>query len=199
MIEILVIAIFTFTASNIATSHPSKVILADSGKKSAIVIHTKEKDLVIDKPNTYVEISESENIKIKKISDSEIYSKFKDVIEYTPKKPISILLYFKKAKNELTEESEKKISTILKEIADRKMVDISIIGHTDTVGSNEMNAKLSLRRAELIKRLLLDKKIKYHSLKIDSYGENDLLIQTEDNVSEPKNRRVEVFIKWKAS
>ncbi len=196
MVQIAVYSIFAYSIlSMINAPTSSTVILAKNGKKSSVIINTKKSKTVIDKPNTYVQLTEKSESKIKQISDKEIYLKFKDVIEHTPKKPTSILLYFLKGKNELDEESKNKISTIIREIKSRKTVDLNIIGHTDTVGSNKLNAKLSLKRALFVKELLLKNKLKLNSLEVNSYGENDLLVQTEDEVSEPKNRRVEVFIK----
>ncbi len=196
MVEMAVLTLFTLVFADIATSSKSSmVILAENGKKSSITINTGKSEAVIDKPNSYMKLSQDKQSEIKEISEEELYKRFKNVISHTPKKPVSILLYFKKGTNVLTDDSKHKIDDILKEIKSRKSVDLNVIGHTDTVGSSKINAKLSLKRAAYIKDMLVQKKIKYNSLEVSSYGENDLLVQTKDNVAEPKNRRVEVFIK----
>ncbi len=196
MIETSAIAVITYAVLGIALSPPSStVILANTDKPSSIIIETKNQKITIDKPNEYVNIDKDRVTEVKRISYDEIYTKFKDVIEHTPRKPTSILLYFEKRGKDLTPESKDKISEVLREINKRKSANVTIIGHTDTVGSNEMNGKLSLKRALYIKNLLEKHKMKLDTLEVKSYGENDLLVETADEVSEAKNRRVEVFIK----
>jgi OOP family OmpA-OmpF porin len=72
---------------------------------------------------------------------------------------------------------------------------VDIIGHTDTVGSDAINAKVSLKRARFIEVLVRKENIKILSLVSKGYGEEDLLVQTRNNKSEEKNRNVEIFIK----
>jgi len=72
---------------------------------------------------------------------------------------------------------------------------VDIIGHTDTTGSNEINIKVSLKRAKYIESILKEKGVKAESLTAKGYGEEDLEVETADNVAEAKNRNVEIFIK----
>ena len=54
---------------------------------------------------------------------------------------------------------------------------------------------LSLERANEVRRMLVDQGVSAEYLNIEYYGESKPLVQTEDNVSEPKNRRVEVVVR----
>jgi outer membrane protein OmpA-like peptidoglycan-associated protein len=174
------------------------VVLVDNGKEhNAIVVETKKGSVIIDKPYHYVQLSalDAPPSSIKSISKDEVKKKFKTVIKSTPLKPISVLLYFKNNSNELTEESKAKLPEILEYIKKRAPCDVTIIGHADTKGSEEYNIKISLKRAEMVKKWILSQDIKINSLNVESYGESDLLVQTPDNVSEPKNRRVELLVK----
>ncbi len=87
------------------------------------------------------------------------------------------------------------IPKIVTEAADRQAVDISVIGHTDTVATAELNERLSHQRAEKIIKLLQDKGIHMYAITLESHSERNLLIPTPDNTYEPKNRRVEVLIR----
>ena len=69
-----------------------------------------------------------------------------------------------------------------------------IIGHTDTKGTQEYNMKLSLERAESVKKILLKLNIKKENIKILGRGENDLSVATEDEVPHPANRRAEISL-----
>lgn len=70
---------------------------------------------------------------------------------------------------------------------------VRIEGHTDTVGSDESNLLLSQRRAAVAAAYLRQKfGIADGRLEAVGKGEGDLLINTGDNVDEPRNRRVRV-------
>jgi outer membrane protein OmpA-like peptidoglycan-associated protein len=112
-----------------------------------------------------------------------------------PPKPASFLLYFLKGKDELTAESKKEVEKMLAELAKRPAAEISVIGHTDTVGSLQFNDKLSLQRAKRVRQLLTARGIAPGSIAIAGRGERELLIPTRDKVHEPRNRRVELNVR----
>ena len=111
-----------------------------------------------------------------------------------PKIPTRYLLYFS-AGTTLTAESESLIPTIITEAKTRPAVDISVIGHADTVFTDPYNMQLALKRAARVSELLSAKGLKANSLVIESHGKRNLLIQTPDNTWEPRNRRVEVSVR----
>ena len=76
------------------------------------------------------------------------------------------------------------------------MPDISITGHTDTVGSDEDNVSLGLKRARSVAELFEGIKLVVRErIIVTSHGEKNLLIPTRDNVPEPRNRRIEVTVR----
>jgi len=66
---------------------------------------------------------------------------------------------------------------------------ISVVGHTDTSGSAAYNQRLSVRRANVAVEALVDMGARRAAIKASGVGENDLAVQTGDNVKEAKNRR----------
>ncbi len=129
-----------------------------------------------------------------KIEDRQIKEDFGDTMAALPKIPTRYLLYFS-AGTTLTAESESLIPTIITEAKTRPAVDISVIGHTDTVFTDPYNMQLALKRAARVSELLSAKGLKANSLVIESHGKRNLLIQTPDNTWEPRNRRVEVSVR----
>jgi len=71
-------------------------------------------------------------------------------------------------------------------------VKISIVGHTDTVGSADFNFALGGRRAQNVKRMLVSQGIPASSIIILSSGKNDLKVPTGPNVRNAENRRARV-------
>jgi outer membrane protein OmpA-like peptidoglycan-associated protein len=66
---------------------------------------------------------------------------------------------------------------------------ITIVGHTDTSGSSAYNQGLSLRRANVVKDVLVQMGARPEAIQASGVGESDLAVQTGDGVREPKNRR----------
>lgn len=73
--------------------------------------------------------------------------------------------------------------------------EITVIGHTDSVGTLESNDELSLQRAETVRRFILQNGIQAHSMDVAGRGERELSVQTGDEVAEVRNRRVEINMK----
>ena len=69
-----------------------------------------------------------------------------------------------------------------------------ITGHTDTVGSMDYNADLAERRALATANAIKNDPRFREALSVIEHGESMLAIKTDDEVSEPKNRRVEITI-----
>jgi outer membrane protein OmpA-like peptidoglycan-associated protein len=66
---------------------------------------------------------------------------------------------------------------------------ITVVGHTDTSGPADYNQKLSVRRANVVVEALVDMGARRAAITASGVGENDLAVQTGDDVKEEKNRR----------
>ena len=69
---------------------------------------------------------------------------------------------------------------------------VNVTGHTDTSGSPAYNQRLSVRRAEAVRRELVRLGIPNQYITAIGVGERQLLVQTPDGVREPSNRRAEI-------
>ena len=69
-----------------------------------------------------------------------------------------------------------------------------ILGHTDTKGSKSYNLTLSLKRAEVVKEILLIEGINEKNVSILGKGEEETAVSTPDETKHPANRRAEVKI-----
>jgi len=198
--EVAVIAtwVVMLVASIFNANPTTTIVLAENGKKhNAIVVQTDAGSTIIDKPGQYVKITSKEKApsKIQTMSKENIEKKFNKVAKVAPLKPVQVILYFQNNSNNLTNESKNKLPEILKLIKERMPCDVNVIGHTDTKGRASYNEKLALVRAKYVKKWILSSNVDLNNLNAKSYGESDLLVKTKDNVSEAKNRRVEIYIK----
>lgn len=120
---------------------------------------------------------------------------FAGVLAARPPLPASYLLYFQSGGSELTEESRKLLERILADAKGRPVADVSVIGHTDTVGRADANEALALQRAQGVAELLTAQGLQAYALRVASHGEHNLLVPTPDETDEPRNRRVEVAVR----
>jgi outer membrane protein OmpA-like peptidoglycan-associated protein len=70
-----------------------------------------------------------------------------------------------------------------------------VTGHTDTTGNARTNVELGLRRANVVRSMLVRTGLSTLMIDVRSHGEAELLVPTGDNVSEPRNRRVEITVR----
>jgi outer membrane protein OmpA-like peptidoglycan-associated protein len=69
-----------------------------------------------------------------------------------------------------------------------------VVGHTDTVGTPASNYELGLRRATIVRDLLIGAGLDASTIEATSHGEGNLLVPTPDDTAEPRNRRVEIVV-----
>ena len=79
--------------------------------------------------------------------------------------------------------------------ADPRNVFIEIEGHTDNVGSRELNERLGMERAEAVKRYLYEQhQVPLHKINVISYGEEKPVAPNNNRTGRAQNRRVVVKV-----
>ena len=71
---------------------------------------------------------------------------------------------------------------------------VTVTGYTDTTGSVAYNQALSMRRANAVKDGLIANGVPAQAINVVGSGEQSLLVQTADQVNQPKNRRVGIVV-----
>lgn len=146
-------------------------------------------------PYATARIREPDRIETGVSSEREVRQEFAEALAAQPARPVSFILYFVEGTDALTPESQPVVQEIFAEIARRADPEIVVIGHTDRVGSVLFNDALSRRRAERVREDLVTLGIPGGRIEVAGRGEREPLVPTEDEVSEPRNRRVEISIR----
>jgi outer membrane protein OmpA-like peptidoglycan-associated protein len=128
-------------------------------------------------------------------TEAQIRQDFGAALAISPKKPETFRLYFQRNSAKLTPESERDLAKVIAEIESREVPDISVVGHTSTLGDPDVNYRIGLDRARLVRSLLQSAKLNLGNVTEESHGEKNLLVPTADNVDEPGNRRVDVTVR----
>ena len=72
-------------------------------------------------------------------------------------------------------------------------VDIEVAGHTDSMGSDAYNMKLSQQRAEAVRNFLISRGVAENRLTAKGYGESQPVADNATEEGRFKNRRVELI------
>lgn len=130
-----------------------------------------------------------------KVEQQQINKDFGQALASEPVLPQTFLLYFETGGTKLTKDSAALIPQIIEAAKKHPAADISVIGHTDTMGDARSNELLAKDRAVEVSRLFDSNKMDVKEIAVTSHGEKNLLVKTPNETPEPKNRRVEVSIR----
>lgn len=128
-------------------------------------------------------------------SQDKVQQTFGNALAAQPILPSHFRLYFESNKDILTPASQQQYKAVFDDIKRRPVYQVEVVGYTDTFASKEYNQKLSMERAEAIKKRLVHDGLDPKSISIAGRGERDLLVKTPNGVHEPRNRRVEITVR----
>lgn len=179
------------------TSRDVIVLLPDDqGKTGAIVVSSAGVERLLDRPGQTVTVDAGSPPGLPTVMPGqEVLATAGPALAALPKPPARFILYFEHDSVVLTVKSRALLVKVLETIRDRAPVDVSVVGHTDTVGKKEYNYALSMKRAMAVASILQGKGIDPSVLDITSHGKDNPLVPTGDQVPEPRNRRVEITIR----
>ena len=148
---IWMIAVITVFVVGCATPAERVVLLPGAdGRTGALVVKSPKGEARLDKPYETADIRRNGQMETKTLARDQVEGHFGPVLAALPLRPVSFTLYFLTGKDELTAESKPILEVIKSELLKRPTPEITIIGHADKVGQDELNDLLSLKRAEAV-------------------------------------------------
>ena len=171
------------------------VLPSPKGKVGSVVVKSAGKEQVLDKAYAASHIESNGQLGGGAVASEEVSRTFGETLAALPGKPASFLLFFVEGKDELTASSNAELKGVMAEIKRRPEPDVQVIGHTDSVGGESFNDKLSQARAERIRDQLVSLGIARDRIQVSSRGKREPLVATAAGVAEAKNRRVEISVR----
>jgi outer membrane protein OmpA-like peptidoglycan-associated protein len=103
---------------------------------------------------------------------------------------------FKFGKFDLPDTAKSRLDEVISQLkTDQKNIFIEIEGHTDNVGTKNLNERLGMERAEAVKRYLYEQhQIPLHKMNVISYGEDKPVAPNKTRDGRAQNRRVVVKV-----
>ena len=171
------------------------VVPGKNGHVGSIVVTRNGETRVIATAFGAQRIEPDGSVVASSMTRDQVHEIFASTVDALPGRPTSFTLYFLEGKDELTADSKKEMDKVFGELKRRPLPDIVVIGHTDSVGGLAYNDKLSLARAERLREMLVGMGIGADRVAAAGRGKRELLVPTDDNVPEARNRRVEINVR----
>ena len=102
--------------------------------------------------------------------------------------------FFDFDKSVLKPEGKAKLDDLVGKVQGINLEVIIAVGHTDSVGTNAYNQKLSVRRSEAVKAYLVSKGIEKNRVYTEGKGELQPVADNKTKEGRAKNRRVEIEV-----
>jgi OOP family OmpA-OmpF porin len=102
--------------------------------------------------------------------------------------------FFDFDKSVLKPEGKAKLDDLVGKVKDINLEVIIAVGHTDSVGTDAYNQRLSVRRAESVKAYLVSKGIEKNRVYTEGKGEKQPVADNKTAEGRAKNRRVEIEV-----
>ena len=184
-------------AAVVGCATPEHIVLlkGEDGTVGELAVQKDGQTVVLDEAYAVADVGGSGNLNKSTTDESSIQSQFGDAIAARPKKPASFTLYFKEGTTGLMPESKPDLARMFAEVKERQAPDVQVTGHTDRVGTVKDNDALGNARAGAVRALLIDLGLQPQMVSAVSRGEREPLLPTDDEVDEPRNRRVEVTVR----
>jgi outer membrane protein OmpA-like peptidoglycan-associated protein len=96
--------------------------------------------------------------------------------------------------SDLTPSMQSKLDSVMGKLEDPGVASIKVIGHTDSVGSDEYNQELSQKRASSVAEYLLSQGVTPSKVTSEGKGESEPVADNETEEGRAQNRRVELHI-----
>lgn len=106
--------------------------------------------------------------------------------------PVEILFDFDSSK--IKESVKESLNTLSKALAENKDIKLKIDGHTDYIGTDQYNLTLSIKRADSIRKYLVERGVLASNVSIEGYGKQHPIANNSTEEGRAKNRRVEFII-----
>jgi peptidoglycan-associated lipoprotein len=132
---------------------------------------------------------------VRTMSEADVKRMFGSALAALPPTPRHFTLYFQFESDHLTDQSRALLPEIQKTVKGLAVPEVLVIGHTDTMGSERANLELGLKRATLMRNLLVAGGLDPALIEVASHGEADPLVRTPNETAEPRNRRVEIAVR----
>lgn len=170
----------TFPNLGLARANALKALFSTDISADRIRLKAIKAPIEFNKNSPYLTASDFQWLPADKLSTVEIFSD-RTVVRFP----------FNSVQKELDSDIDQYLDKLSKRIIETKEK-VSLTGHTDNIGAEEVNVKLALRRAKMIRDILIAKGVNRRQVNTYSKGESEPISDNDTEEGRKKNRRVVV-------
>lgn len=172
------------------------VLLPDAdGKAGAVVVKSEAGERTLSTAYATASVGGGGAIAVQSGDATQLNQRYASTLAARPQAPVSFVLYFEFGSPvDIAPAFQPVLDQLLAALPNYPAPEISVIGHTDRVGSLESNDLLSLQRAETVRDLILRAGVTA-PIEVSGRGEREPVVPTADEVAETSNRRVEINLR----
>jgi OmpA-OmpF porin, OOP family len=178
-------------------STPDKVTLLPDpdGTVGTVIVKSGNKTQVLDKAYTVASVDKGGDIEASNGTQTDVQTRYAPLLAAQPPRPTTFTINFLfDSATELAPESAATVRTLKQTLATWPAPHLTVVGHTDLVGSNDFNDQLALRRAKTVASLLVKSGIPAQQIETAARGKREPAVRTADGVPNQANRRVVITI-----
>lgn len=165
------------------------------GTSSAVKVQTGAASQELSEPFQRLRVQTGSLPVLDKTTAEEAHKNFAPLFSAAPPRPSPSVLLFQAGGTTLTPESQARLTQTLGEALQRSGAELVVTGHTDTKGSLASNDALSLRRAQQVRDIYIERGFPASRIEAVGRGKRELAVPTPDETDEPRNRRVVILVR----
>jgi OOP family OmpA-OmpF porin len=150
---------------------------------------------LLDLPYSVAAVQRTGVVDLGQTTAEEVQKRHGALLALQPPSVQRFVLQFEPGTATLTPESQAQLPAILAQARALPGGELVVVGHTDRVGSPQVNDILSLQRAQSVRELLIAQGFQAELVEAVGRGEREPVVPTEPNVDEPRNRRAEIILR----
>ncbi len=167
---------------------------AEGGVTGALSVKAARGEILLAEPYAQADVAGGEPVRLSSSAQA-VQSAYGSLLAQQPPRPQRFVLNFELGGDKLTADSEPVLDRLRAALAATPAADLVVIGHTDRMGSLEANDRLSLQRAQAVRDRLVAAGATPARVSVAGRGEREPAVPTDDEVPEPRNRRVEIKLR----
>lgn len=183
----------------LATLSPSKTTLIllpdEDGQVGAVTMRSQEAVRVVDQ--AYLSVStpgQGDFTSAQQLDAAQVATDHAALLAAMPPRPVALNVHFESGSARIPDEAQAAFIQFIEQLRGRKAPEVLIAGHADAPGSESLNMALSQQRAVAVEAFLRERFPDLGNVVIRYFGAREPLVKTPPNVSEPRNRRVELIV-----
>lgn len=177
---------------------PERVVLLPdpSGQAGAVIVRSTQGEKVLDQPYATLDVARNGVLQSTVQTAEQVKARYAGLLAAQAPRPQAFVVRFESGSaTALSADSQQVVSAMLQTVAAWPAPQLSVVGHTDRVGSASANDELSRQRARSVADLLVQRGVPAERIEVAGRGEREPLVATERGVANATNRRVEIIVR----